>query len=744
MSSAQLSLFWPDGEKIPDEQLQKVYRHPPLVPQRFNRGTLVVGSRGAGKTTLLRFQKETHDGVAVHIALNTELASLSKQTALGPLSPRTTAAQEELIGNKATSLLAISLVERLTMKEVPSPWGALRECIPGEFFPRTVRRSSDFFTRLKTALSRAPLDCFVDLPRNRPLVTLLSELGSEAAKVGQSLLLLFDKADLVIPAALLPVLETLDQAAGYVAVVATRPGHGGISLARFSGSISAGDHYDIIYLGLKPRSEEWRHFLRAAIEAQPGIGSLAGIASEIREAVIALSRDSVRVGLEAFAHIQAGGPAKAHESLVNAITDIRERQLIAAQTVLRERHPDFVRLIQQTRKHVVTDIGHVAGPVTLRIDPRGTNSLFEATSDLTQFLDSALRSAALCMADGQMWFPGSSLRVVEIPPHLIWEASDPLWSADDMKPAEVVIREAELFKTTGGPPVVPSIFIAYRLNNEDSKRFRDTLERALIQHPTLRCNVEDGGRIPVGRKWAPQIRDMIRRARLVVGDVERLRPEVLFELGFANGLRTPILPVVSELQLQISDLPYWLRATQLGHYADGPGVAEVVASIETHMAQSARTGAPRGAVSGLVVWLRRFDWNQKALEQAESAARREGVSLEVYDTGDSEDVIIERAHLATFLVISMDGTEWDAFGHFVCGTALAKPFAGYGAKRLERRIVILEPPAVKEKRFTAEGVSRCSETVSVIKPDRLLDLFDEFLRRRRLWEAGSHSREEQQ
>src|SRR5262245_16171832 len=128
--SAQLSLFWPDGEKIPDEHLQKIYRHPPLAPEKFNRGALVVGARGAGKTTLLRYQKETHSGIAIHIALNTELASLSKQTALGPLAPSTTAAQEELIGNKATSLLALSVADRLASKKISIPWNELRHCLP--------------------------------------------------------------------------------------------------------------------------------------------------------------------------------------------------------------------------------------------------------------------------------------------------------------------------------------------------------------------------------------------------------------------------------------------------------------------------------------------------------------------------------------------------------------------------------------------------------------------------------------
>jgi hypothetical protein len=725
----QLSFFWPDGEKIPDEHLRSVYRHPPLVPDRFNRGALVVGSRGAGKTTLLRFQKESHPGVALHVALNTELASLSKQTALGPLSPTTSATQEELLGNKATSLIAVSVAERLAKKSITPPWDELRECLPGGALPSKRGGLAEFLAKTKINVSRGALDEFGAVPRTRPLVSFLSSLGRRCEQLGLPLLLLFDKADLVIPAALIPVLETLDQAAGYVAVVATRPGHGGLSLARSADSSSPGDHYDVVYLGLWPRSDDWRAFVESAIQAQPSIGSLSGIADDLRNAVVALSRDSVRVGLEAFAYIQAS-PANAHRQLSTALREIQTRQLTGIQAVLRDSHPDFPDFLERVR-HAVLTKGPIRGPVTLSIESGRSARLFDGTSELSTFLDAALRSAALCVAEGDVWVPGGTSRRVEVPPHLLWRDGDPLWSSPSCLPINLSLRESDVFRSSGGPASPPTVFIAYRMQNRESGRFRETLEGSLTTHPTIRCRVEDG-RVPVGHKWAKQIRDRIKRAKLVIGDVEGMRPEVLFELGFANGLRTPVLPVVSSAA--IADVPYWLRATQLGHYSDARGVAEIISSVETHLAQAVRGGSPRGPTSSLVVWLRKFPWNADGFDQVETAARREGLNFEAFEAADSEDVVVDKARLATFLVIALDGSAWDSFGHFVCGTALAKPYAGYGAKRLSRRIVIIEPPSVTPKKFTGEGVSRCSDTVVVTKQEFALEEFERFAARRRAWE----------
>lgn len=110
--------LWIDGEKIPDEKIRDVFQPSPSIPTNFHRSALIIGSKGAGKTTLFRYLKSTHNGIAVHISLATEFGSLAKQSAFGPLSILYPSEIEQLIVAKATSLLAVSILSRMTKKNV--------------------------------------------------------------------------------------------------------------------------------------------------------------------------------------------------------------------------------------------------------------------------------------------------------------------------------------------------------------------------------------------------------------------------------------------------------------------------------------------------------------------------------------------------------------------------------------------------------------------------------------------------
>jgi hypothetical protein len=258
------------------------------------------------------------------------------------------------------------------------------------------------------------------------------------------------------------------------------------------------------------------------------------------------------------------------------------------------------------------------------------------------------------------------------------------------------------------------------MESTQSKTFRIDLEQHLALHQNLAsCEVVDGRTI-VGDDWAAAVRERIKKAKLVVGDCTGLRPEVMFELGFALGLRTPMLPAVAELGADI--WPYWLRAKQLGQYKIPGGLAEIVSGIEAHLIDpghiSIRPQKP--PVPGLVVWLRRLDWNSTPLEQCQNAARRDELKFETYDDDDDFEQVLTRASIANVLIVSLDGREWDAFGHFICGAIAARPEAGYGGKKIPRRIVVLEPDDVAKHTFTAQGLGRCGPLVTVCKASEVL------------------------
>jgi len=172
--------IWIEGERIPDERLRDIFRPPPGVPITFLRSSLVVGSRGAGKTTLFRYQKLTHTGIAIHINLAAEFASLTKQTGFGPLALDIPQTMEPHLVGKATSLLALTVAERLSKKNIPVPTSELCPCLPPTLIPTGSTVDTNWIVDAKKAVAGAALESFRDISSARPLPTFISTLGENS------------------------------------------------------------------------------------------------------------------------------------------------------------------------------------------------------------------------------------------------------------------------------------------------------------------------------------------------------------------------------------------------------------------------------------------------------------------------------------------------------------------------------------------------------------------------------------
>jgi hypothetical protein len=731
---------WLDGEKIPDNRIREIFRPPPQVPTEFYRSALIIGAKGAGKTTLFRYHKETHPGLAVHISLATEFASLAKQSALGPLAIDYPPDVEQLVVGKATSLLAVSIAARLARKRIPIPWDTLRECIPVGVGVQPFADQVEGCSVLKSAVSRSPLEMFPDISHSRPLPDLMATLGERCEERHGPLLLLLDRADMVPPPALVPVLELLDQSGGYIALVATRPGHGGMTLVRLADAAVPGDHYDIVHLGILPRSNDWLDLVRDAVAAQLGEPARSCLPEEMREGVLVLSRDSIRMALEIFARAAGASSVERGGQALSALDDQREKHLVAVQRTLRAYHPDFRKLVNDIREQVLAESGSITGPVLLAIEGNSPETLFGAQSHLSTFLELSLRSGALCTPEGERWIPGTTPNEVEVPPLFVWRRGDKIWVAEAAVPCRITRRESRVLRVSGGPGAVPSLFVAYRMHFEESKRFKRRLEDLIRVHPSLAHWRFADGQVPAGTNWPTAIRGRINKSKVVVADVTGMRPDVLFELGFAFGLRRHFIPVVSKPE-ERGKLPYWLGATQVGHYDDAAGMAGIVSSIEAHFydPEFSKTPRPPSPVPSLAVWLRVLDWNRTAMEQFRIAGEREGLKVEAYDDETPEETLIRRGTSAALLVVSLDGTEWDSLVHFVCGAVMSRPEAGYANRKLARQVLILEPPGTGQRSFTADSVARCHENVLIISLNSVARETSRFGRRHNEW-ANSRSK----
>jgi hypothetical protein len=732
--------LWIEGEKIPDRRVKAIFRPPPELPSVFLRSSLLIGSRGAGKTTLFRYQEQIHQGVAIYVSLAEEFGPLAREMSYGPLAFDIPNHIESYLIGKATSLLAISIAEHLNHKghTISIKRSSLAECLPEDFSPPKRSIDTQWLVKIKKALIRnTNIEAFNGIAESRPLPFFLADVGRTLESKSGPLLLLLDRADMVLPAALIPLVEVLDQSRQYTALVAMRPGHAGESLASVSETIIPGDNYGLEYLGTNPRSEEWIKFVEDAVRAQLG-PVLDTIPKGIKRWIITVARDSLRTALELFARYISEKGMLALNELTTAMNDLREKQLAAAQRTLQNYHPDFRKLVHDLRAEALSNISHIKGPVFITIDRHESNELFDKSKRWSRFIDVGLRCGALCMPEGEHWSPGLQPNKLEVPPLLIWQKGDSFWT-DNQNPTPAVIgMSRSMLRPGGGPQKPTSIFVAYRMRVDESIGFLNKLKSALRLNTKLHDLVVEDGRVPEGIKWAEKIRERISKTKVVIADVTGVSSEVFFELGFAYGLGKFEIRAVKD-KVQISDLPHWIREVQIGHYGDDAGISGLVSSISVHLSDpSFNKGAkPPQPVLPLAVWLRNTDWNQQAHEQFQVVAERWGLKHETYDDGTSEETLIRRAASASLLVVSLDGTKADALMHYVCGAVAAKPRAGTYNRPLSREIIVLEDPKQAGAALVADSLKRCHHIARVIQLNQIRGQIEQFGQAYQQWATSS-------
>jgi len=279
---------------------------------------------------------------------------------------------------------------------------------------------------------------------------------------------------------------------------------------------------------------------------------------------------------------------------------------------------------------------------------------------------------------------------------------------------------------------------------DQSKKFRDRLEATLSGHPSpLRLYVVDG-RVREGEDWAPTIRTRIKEAKLVVGDVTGVRNDVVFELGFAYGLRKPFIPV-TESRDRREEVPYWLRSKQIGTYSGDNDLLSVASSVVTHIADTSVTKPRRlrDPVPGLAILLGPPDCLEHTADQFRAECSREGLAYESLALGERDEHVIERAARANLLAVVLTGGETDALVHYVCGAIVARSKAGYGSSTLGRSVLVLAEPQSRVQELAADSLLRCVDVVAVPPEGQLLKHIKNVGQAYRRWlEAGARRRKE--
>jgi energy-coupling factor transporter ATP-binding protein EcfA2 len=740
ISSSSTPVIYTDGEKIPSAVLQQIFRQPPDVPTSFSRSTLLVGGRGSGKTTLFRHHQAAHQGMAITLQLQSVLSSIGKKTYLGPHEFDLHPDVAPLVAGMATTLLALAITERvLEFGNVPDRT-YLFDCLPARWRDRKATIDRALIHSLwKRAVLAEDAD-FSNLADLTPLVHLVEDIANRSVERHGPLLLVLDKTDMISGPALQPGFSLMDQTANLTTLLAMRPGL--VGHASLPGlPVVPSDHYNVVNLGLRPWSEEWAEFVEAVVEAQPVRGALARASKEMRGTILALARDSVRSVLELYAWQT---PNAEPDAWLTAAEHLRERELGAADAHLRHVHSDFQGLIKKVRQQVVKRHGAVPGPVVLEIRPGSKEPFPAAVTSLDHFVNLALRARGFLMPEGRPWQPGLTPRAVELPPLWLWKSREPFWSHGEGTQVTMSLSEGDLLPSTRTPHRF-DVFVAYRMQEPTSIWFREQVEELAQREPGGHHVRFIDGRVHAGtRDWAAVIRGRIKRARTAVADVTGLRNDVIFEMGFARALNVHVIPVVAGRD-EMDHLPHWLTQTQVGHYGEPGALEAVVEAVFARLRnQHDDIGSPQPRptpVPNVMAWLRPLPWSDHVRERTRAAMQREGLPLEVHalpgEPGGrppgAEARINREVMRCSLLIASLDGTEHDAFVHYVCGGIAALPWAGFGNRRLARQVLLVEEPGFGRNRYAADSLRRCADLVQLVELGEVADAALEFVKEYKKW-----------
>jgi len=678
-----------DGEKIPEPRLAEIYVQHPDAPPQFGRSTLLVGGRGVGKTTLLRLRKHEYEGVAVHLSLVTEFASIAKATHAGPLEANVGDFEKRIAG-KATSLLAVGIAWRLARRGLIVPGTELLRCLPrGPARRRRGPISSELLADMREELAAAPLQDFSEVANANPVTAFVDALADVTGSTKLPVLLMLDRADMVSPAALIPPFQLLEQAGSYITVVAMRPGVVVEGVTTTGAIAVAGDDYDVVHLGVRPRSEEWLDFLSQAVRRQVA-------ASRMRDSdwdlVTVLARESVRTALELAVHasIRDG-------RLERAADDLRQSQLTAAQTTLRHFHPDFRRLVNDVRAEVIARTASVGGPVLLDIrDDEDEPTLFGGPSRLGRFASAALRWGALTTPEDQHWQPGWSVPdEFEVPPLFMYRPGAAFWDPRSFDDSHVRRSAAEVLRTAGGPAAMPTVVALEPPGELGLQHAIDGAERERSKRPRFRTVRLTDVDIATGLET---IGTRVRSARMLVVNSRVNDPLGVFAVGYGWALGRRVLFVRPDDASTGNDS----TLDRFPRYASPAQSLRLAEDIVAHVtdAQYGKAQRPPRPVPGLVCVI-----NAAMVPEGSLAGLNEAIVELGYRTPEQVEVpdlpslhgllsnsIIRTITRATLIVLPLMGESEEMLAAFLAGAVTALPTVGYGRFKAERRILAVRSP----------------------------------------------------
>ncbi len=421
-----------DGEKVSTEQIEQTHVPHPGISDHFRRSTLLIGSRGVGKTFLLRHRKQTGHQGAIYINLVETLHSIARDAGIGGRSlvfaqdqaARIRAKTAALIGSRAIELCLREVGDDISLKPT-----LMDPLLPAELRP-SLTATEATAKALGFAISTSPLSSWPAYDLTHILIDILSDLANAYP---YRMALFLDRAEDVAIPSLGVLMQLLDQSVKALTVIAARPGVAQLIPRDRDPTLIAGDHYDLVHVGVSPYSESWLRFVESATRNYLAANEI-GIPDGLSLAwCSSMARDSIRQAIS-FAQVAISTHSSVtFDQRLLRMRAAREELLRVVRQLLVPEHADFRNVIDHVH-HNPRVSGRLASEsqfyVLLRIIGQSPQqSLLGELDQLSEYVLRAIRGGALFCPPEYHWHPYELPDKFELAPLLAWNGRNEKWIA---------------------------------------------------------------------------------------------------------------------------------------------------------------------------------------------------------------------------------------------------------------------------------------------------------------------------
>jgi hypothetical protein len=559
--------FWLEAEHYSLEEAANIYHpHPEGLPG-ISRNCLLLGYPGVGKTLVLKKLcydlRNTENILPLYIQIEPWVAAISAETTY-PITDRFSPRDRDMT-ICTNILLTLAIIDKLRIYADKAVVAAAIAHFPNK--PSSLSAIPSW-TNEQINLVRNVVEYGGSLPESYAsfpnLFMIMNSIGKVSREKDKTIVLLVDQIDKT-QAFHFNAVSSLLRRGEYVVVIASRPCPCAPEAPSIPHGIINGTDYTIHWLGCDARSSAWRRFINDIIISHGFFSQATEVVIDKLQQTTSLvgpsPRNILAICEEIECKIENGKPAdsawvESISSLINSDEAIAADNMGAwcsdphrVLTILR----DQASLARRSKG---------PGPVALSLKRGDKLFLSQKAENLIRV---CIREGILLPMPREKLGLDALLEDFEVRPTLI-APKEPIAIISKFND-EIVIFEIDTQKIESwtehihrlGKRSQKNIFIAHWMSDPETPgNLAQRLKNNLLEY----ANVITGDYSSGSPQWSIAIRDLVKKADLVVVDLSTLRRDVFVELGWAIGYCRQALLGISDAA-SIGKKPNWLRERQI-------------------------------------------------------------------------------------------------------------------------------------------------------------------------------------